>query len=182
MMREISMSIMDIVQNSIKAKATQIEITIIENIADNIFEFCVKDNGKGIEKDSIEKLKDPFFTSRTTRKVGLGIPFVNQMCQMCGGKLDIESEVGSGTTLKATMEYDNIDRPPLGDIVSTIQAIIISNTDIDFIYKHIYNNKVFELNTKDIKNILDDIPFSNPEVSAWIKDYIEQNLELIKQV
>lgn len=181
MMQEISMNIMDIVQNSIKAHATQVEIFIIENIVNNLFEFLVKDNGKGIEKNLIEKIKDPFFTSRSTRKIGLGVPFVNQMCQMCGGNLNIESEVGIGTTIDATMEYNNIDRPPLGDISSTIQAIIISNPYIDFIYKHIYNNKEFGLSTKDMKEILGDIPFSNPEVSVWIKDYIEQNLLLIRQ-
>ncbi len=180
MMRDISMNVMDIAQNSIKAEATEIEITICEYIEHNKFIFSVKDNGKGMSKEFLEKVRDPFTTSRTTRKVGLGIPFMQQMCEMCGGNLELESELGVGTIITATMEYNNIDRPPLGDIPSTIQLTIISNPNIKFIYKHAYNNNEFILNTEELKEILGDVPFDEPEVMQWIKEYIEENLLEIK--
>lgn len=180
MMQELSMNIMDIVQNSVKAEATEIEIYINENIKDNKFIFSIKDNGKGMTKEFIKKVKDPFSTSRTTRKVGLGIPFVDQTCQMCNGKLDIQSEIGIGTTITATMEYNNIDRPPLGDIAATMQAIIISNPDKNFTYTHIYNDKEFTLKTTELKEILGDVPLTEPDVMQWIKEFIEENLLNIK--
>lgn len=180
MMRDISMNVMDIVQNSIKAEATKIIITIIEDIKSNRFILSIADNGKGMSKELLIKVKDPFTTSRTTRKVGLGIPFMDQMCQMCGGKLILESDLGVGTTITADIEYNNIDRPPLGDIASTMQAIIISNPDTNFIYKHIYNGNEFMLDTIEMREILGDVPFTEPDVMQWIKEYIEESLLNIK--
>lgn len=180
MMKEISMNIMDIVQNSLKAEATQIEIYVVENLNNNIFEFSIKDNGRGMSAETLSKIRNPFFTSRDTRKIGLGIPFIEQTCQMCGGKLEIKSRERVGTYVKASMEYNNIDRPPLGDICSTIQAIIVSNPNIDFIYTHFYNNKNFSLDTILMREVLGDISFSDPLVMEWIKEYLQENMYYIK--
>jgi signal transduction histidine kinase len=141
--RELSLHILDIAENSIRAQATEVYIEIEENIKQNFFRFFISDNGCGMDEELLKKVRSPFGTSRTTRKVGLGIPLLEEACKRCNGKLDIESTPGKGTTLTVSMEYNHIDRAPMGDIVSTIVTLIGANPHIDFVYKHLYNNSPF---------------------------------------
>lgn len=180
-MKELSLHILDIAENSIRAKATEIYIEIQEDINLNTFTFSIQDNGKGMEKDFVQTVKDPFKTSRTTRKVGLGIPLLEAACNRCNGEVNITSIIGQGTKLKAWMEYNHIDRAPLGDIVSTITNLILSNPDIDIVYCHKYNHKEFEIDTRQIKKILDGVPINDMSIVSWIKNYIKDGLIEIKQ-
>ncbi|WP_058485508.1 ATP-binding protein [Defluviitalea phaphyphila] len=180
-MKELSLHILDIVENSIRAKATEINIEINEDLKNNIFSFKIKDNGIGMDADFIKNVRSPFKTTRTTRKVGLGIPLLDSAAKRCNGKLEVKSHVGKGTEIIVFMEYNHIDRAPLGDIASTISNLILSNPQIEFTYVHKYNNKSFNIDTKEIKKILGEISISDLSVIKWIKEYINKSLIKIRQ-
>ncbi len=178
-MQEISLNILDIVQNSVRAGATSIEVEIYENTGEDVFFFSVKDNGCGMDKDMVERVMDPFVTTRTTRKVGMGISLLRSAAQATGGDVELSSEVGKGTFIKATFSHGHIDRQPLGDIAQTMMTLISMNTEIDFYYKHTFNERVFEFNTKEMKEILGEVPLSDPTVAAWLMDFINEGVSNI---
>ncbi|MBC7958327.1 MAG: sensor histidine kinase [Vallitaleaceae bacterium] len=180
-MRELSMHILDIAQNSVRGQATEIKVTVAERVHDNIFEFSIDDNGTGIPDEIFKTIKNPFTTSRTHRKVGLGIPLLNDTCTQCGGELLISTELGVGTKLHAWMTYNHIDRPPLGDIAMTIVGLITSNEGINIQYVHSYNEAIFEIQTKEIQDILGDVPLYDLEVYKWMKDFLKENLDEIRK-
>lgn len=180
MMKELSMHIMDITQNSVRADAKHITIEVTEDIINNIFSFSIEDDGKGMSKDFLESVRDPFKTSRTTRKVGLGIPFLQQTCNQCGGELILESTEGKGTYLKAVMEYDNIDRPPMGDLENSIFLLIVMNPGIIFKYSYIYNSEKYELDMAEVYEVLGDVSLETPEISEWLKENIREGMESVK--
>ncbi|MDR1704739.1 MAG: ATP-binding protein [Clostridiales bacterium] len=179
MMRDMSMHIMDICQNSIKAQARHIKISVVEDAARDIFSFTITDDGCGMSPELLKKVRDPFTTSRTTRKVGLGIPMLEQTCQQCGGRLELESEVGKGTTLTAIMGFHSIDRPPMGDIGASLLAMIIPNENEGFelVYEHKRSGKTFLLDTAELKAALDGVPMSEPSVMQWISGFIKEGLD-----
>ncbi|PKM50242.1 MAG: ATP-binding protein [Firmicutes bacterium HGW-Firmicutes-7] len=181
-MKELSLHILDIAQNSVRAKAKNIEITVKELIKENILEFSIEDNGTGIPNEIFKTIKDPFTTSRTTRKVGLGIPFLNDTCILCSGHLDIQTEIGKGTILKAYMMYDHIDRPPLGDITSTIVGLVTSNEDINIHYRHFFNNNIFEFETNEIKDVVGEIPLADINIYQWMKEFVKENIQEIQEM
>ena len=180
-MKELSMHILDIAQNSVHADSKLVEIEICENIEKNIFEIRIKDDGKGMDEETLKKVTDPFYTSRTTRKVGLGIPMLKSAAENCDGYFSMKSEVGKGTELTATFRYDHIDRAPLGNIVDTVVTVVISDINMDFIYRHNVDDRCFELDTREIKEVLGDVPLNNIDVICWIKDHVKEGLEKIKQ-
>lgn len=182
MMKELSMHVLDIANNSVRAKATEITITIIEDLKNDRFELTISDNGAGIPDHILKTIRDPFTTSRTMRKVGLGIPFLQETCTQCGGDLEISTEIGRGTTIHAWMTYRNIDRPPLGDITATMVTLFTSNDAINLKYIHQYNGEVFDLSTSELKEVLGDVPLSDMNVYLWLKNFIEENLNEIKNV
>lgn len=175
MMPELSLNILDVVQNSISAGASLINITVQVSYSDDTLTITISDNGCGMTKDILEKVNDPFFTTRTTRNVGLGIPFLSYAAKSTGGTFSIQSTLGKGTKVTAIFGLSHIDRMPLGDMVSTIHALITLNTHIDFIYTYEVNQKSFTLNTKQMREILGNVPFSHPEVSGYIKDFLKEN-------
>ena len=175
MMPEISMNILDVAQNSVRAGASLIEISIDIDEAKDVMTVVIEDNGCGMTKEQIAKVEDPFFTTRTTRKVGLGVPFFKLAAEACGGSFLITSEVGKGTVVRAVFGYSSIDRMPLGDISATIHTLITFNTGIDFVYKYSYNVKYFDLDTRQFKEVLDGVPLDVPEVSAYIMEYLQEN-------
>lgn len=176
MMPEISLNILDVAGNSIRARAALVEITVDVQPADDTLAVTVKDNGKGMTEEEVSHVEDPFFTTRTTRKVGLGIPFFRQAAVSAGGSFQIDSEKGKGTTVRAVFVLSHIDRMPLGDISSTIHTLIVFNEHIDFRYTYEYADRGFTLDTREMRELLgEDISFSEPEVSAFIKEYLETN-------
>ena len=181
-MRELSLNVLDIAQNSISANATLIEIELKESAEDNKLLVGIYDNGKGMSKEQLIAVRDPFFTTRTTRKVGMGIPLFKMAAEMTGGHLEIESEIGVGTKVKAFFNTDHLDFIPVGDMASTMVMLITMNESIDFIYTRHNNEKSFTLDTRILKEILNGVPFSEPSVSAWLRDYIKENTREITEV
>ena len=177
-MRELSLNVLDIAQNSISAKASLIEIELIESTQRNELLIGIYDNGKGMTPEQLQSVRDPFFTTRTTRKVGMGIPLFKMAAEMTGGKLSIESTVGVGTRVAALFKTDSIDFTPIGDMCSTVVMLVTMNLNIDFLYKRQVDDREFIFDTRQIKEILGDVPLNEPGITQWIKDYITENTEV----
>lgn len=181
-MKELSLHIIDIVQNSIAAGANLIQINIVEDLTTDIFSIEVIDNGSGMDKEYAEKIKDPFITHRTSRKVGLGVPLLYATSKRCNGDLQIESEKGKGTKIFAYLKHSHIDRAPLGSMADTMEILIMCNPEVDFQYNHTFNEKEFRFDTKEIKKTLGSIPINELEVIIWIKEYIYEGLSNLMEV
>ncbi|HOP10323.1 MAG TPA: ATP-binding protein [Oscillospiraceae bacterium] len=175
-MKELSLNILDIAQNSVTAGATEIKILVDEQPAENTLRIVIEDNGSGMDQAFLERVTDPFTTTRTTRKVGLGIPLFKQAAEMTGGKFSITSKVGVGTTVTADFIYDSIDRMPIGDMPSTITALLGSKPGIDWIYEHRYGKSTFTFSSREIIRQVGDIDFTQPEITEWIAQYISEQL------
>jgi nitrogen fixation/metabolism regulation signal transduction histidine kinase len=177
-MKELSLNILDIVQNSIKAKASLVGINIIED--DETLEITVSDNGCGMKADFLATVADPFSTTRTTRKVGLGIPFLKLQAEQTGGSLNITSRHESeypethGTETKALYYKNHIDMTPLGDIVATVVTLIQCNPHIDFNFYHKICEKEIVLDTRQMREILGDIPLNSAEVIGWVSESLSE--------
>lgn len=175
-MLELSLHILDIVNNSVKAEASVIEIEISEDISSNIFSVFIKDNGCGMDADFLKNVTDPFKTTRTTRKVGMGLSLLQAAAEATGGYLKISSEKGVGTEVFVLFTHNHIDRQPLGDMAETMLILISGNESIDYVYRHKKNDKEFLFDTREIKKIIGNVSLSNPEITLWIKGYIEEGL------
>lgn len=178
-MRELSLNILDIAQNSISAGASLIEIEVAEDTVKKELLVGIYDNGCGMTEEQVQNVLDPFYTTRTTRKVGMGIPLFMLAAEQTGGSLKIESEKGIGTKVKALFKTDSIDFTPLGDVASTVVVLITMNTDRNFIYTRSRDAQRFELSTAELKEILGEVPLNEPEVAAWIKDYINEQTNIL---
>jgi len=175
MMTEISLNILDVAENSTRAGASLVTILIDISNADDTLKVVIADDGCGMTPEQVAKVTDPFFTTRTTRKVGLGVPFFKMAAESSGGSFEIVSEVNVGTTVTAIFGLTNIDRMPLGDITSTIHNLIVYHPDTDFLYRYTVDDRSFTLDTREMREILGGVPFDVPEVSAYIKDYLSEN-------
>lgn len=180
-MTELSLNVLDIAQNSVKAKASLIEISVDISTAENRLVIIIKDNGCGMDEETVKKVIDPFYTTRTTRKVGLGVPFFKMSAEMTGGSFNIASEKGKGTEVTAEYVLDSIDRMPLGDMPATIETLVLYNTDIDFIYRYGVDGESFELNTVQMKDILGGVPLDMPDVAEYIKEFLRENTETVNK-
>ena len=174
-MNDLALHLLDIVQNSLSAGASLITITVDEDLIKNKLSMAVKDNGRGMTKEQVKKLSDPFFTSRTTRRVGLGVPLLRQTGEQSGGGLEVTSEPGKGTLLSVHFQYDHIDRPPLGDIPNAVVLMVSANPLVDFEYKYSYNGKSYEIDTFQLKEVLGDTPLSDLHVMGMIEEMIKTN-------
>ena len=179
-MRELALHILDIAQNSIAAKATKIIIEVHEN-ENGFFVFRIKDNGCGMSEEMVRNVRDPFVTTRKTRKVGMGIPFMDMVTEQCGGHLDIFSQVGKGTEVAAYFEADNIDRPPLGNIVESIKVLLVGAPDIDLDFTYTCLGGAIVFKTEEMREVLGDAcDFTNPAVYGWLEDYLTQQLNKVQ--
>ncbi|RGY95772.1 ATP-binding protein [Clostridium sp. AM58-1XD] len=175
MMTEISLNILDVAENSTRAGASLVNIRVEADTAADRLTVAIEDNGCGMTREQVEHVTDPFFTTRTTRKVGLGVPFFKYAAESTGGSFTIESEPGKGTTVTAVFVLSHIDRMPLGDISSTIHTLIVYHPETDFCYTYRYNSKTFTLDTRQFREILGNVPFDTPEISEYIMDYLSEN-------
>ncbi|MGI5894084.1 MAG: ATP-binding protein [Candidatus Merdivicinus sp.] len=173
-MQELSLNVLDIAQNSIRAQALLIEISIEQRTADAFLEISITDNGCGMSEEQVSHVMDPFFTTRTTRKVGLGIPFFKMSAEATGGSFSIVSELGKGTRTTASYHTDHIDMLPVGDMNATMLALITMNPDRDFVYRRTLDDKVFTLDTRELKAVLEDVPLDTPEVADYIREMLEE--------
>ena len=150
-MEDLSLHILDIVENSVRACAKKIEIKIIDEKKKDLLTIEIIDNGKGMDEKTLKNVLDPFFTTRNTRKIGLGLSLLAQSAEESGGSIKIESKPGKGTKVKATFGYSHIDRKPLGDIHESLKVLIAANPDINFIYEYQKDNVNYYMDTKEIK-------------------------------
>ncbi len=176
-MKELSLHILDIVQNSISAEANRIEIQIIENSKTDTLSINIIDNGRGMAPHVLAQVLDPYTTSRTTRKVGMGLPLLNDACKSTGGELTIESEPGKGTRVMATLGLSHIDRQPLGDIAGVVVMLIAANPTLRFIYSHTKDENSFTLDTDEVKEVLEGVPIETPEVGRMLREMVNSNLD-----
>lgn len=174
MMQEISLNVLDVAQNSVSAKATLIQI-LVEETQDKRLIITIEDNGCGMSEEQVKSVIDPFYTTRTTRKVGLGIPFFKMGAEMTGGSFSIQSKVGEGTVVTAIYHTDHIDCMPLGDMGETIVSLVSCNPQIDFLYTRRYLGDEFVMDTREFKKILGDVPLNEPEVISYLREFLSEN-------
>lgn len=179
-MREISLHILDIAENGISAGADCIQILVDEDKKDNWLKIRIEDNGSGIPPHMFKNITDPFVTTRTTRRVGMGLSLLNAAALRCDGTFDIKSDPGKGTKVEAVFQYNHIDRAPLGDIVSSIMVLISGHPEIDIIYTHIIDGNDFILDTSEIKRELEDIPISDPSVILHLTESLKDAIKQLK--
>lgn len=179
-MKDLSLHILDIVQNSISAGATLIETVINENPEKDTYILTISDNGKGMTTETLQKATDPFFTSRTTRNVGLGLPLLKQNAERTGGSFSLLSTPGEGTIVKATFGFKHIDRLPLGDIGGVMALLASANPTLDFTYSHRCTSGDFEFDTREVKMELDGLSISHAEVHRFMKELINENIKSIE--
>lgn len=181
-MKEIALHILDIVQNSIRANAGIIRIAISENAAADDYLVSITDNGKGIPPEILINVTDPFTTSRKTRKVGMGLSLLKHSAEQTGGWLQISSEPGIGTTVSCRFGLTHLDRPPTGNIATTIYQLLSAYPDIQFIYTHQTTCGEYIFDTVEVKEALGDLPVTMPEVRSYLLDMINENLDEIQIV
>lgn len=186
-MTEISLNVLDVAENSVKAGAKLVVITVKTDMVDDKLTITIEDDGCGMTEEQVAQVTDPFFTSRTTRKVGLGVPFFKYAAESTGGSFTIVSEAGTGTKVTADFVLSHIDRMPLGDISGTIHTLVVYHPDIEFVYHYQYrespppsgpaecNVKSFTLDTREFREVIGDIPFDTPEISSYILEYLQEN-------
>lgn len=180
-MRELSQHVLDALQNALEAEASAIDLMVEEDLAGDRLTVVVRDNGRGIRQDHLRRIFDPFFTTRSTRRVGLGLPLFKAAAERCKGDLTVRSRAGEGTTLRATFQHSHIDRPPLGNITSTLMAVILAG-GCDLHYVHRREGRTFEFHTADMRAELGDVPLTHPAVRGWLKDYIAQGEAALSEV
>ena len=178
-MRELSLNVMDVAQNSVRAEATLVRISVTESDREDRLTIVIADNGYGMTDEQVQQVIDPFFTTRTTRKVGLGVPLFKLSAEQTGGSFDIQSEKGVGTTTTASYVKSHVDMTPLGDINDTIKILIQCNPDIDFVYTCTTDAGSFTLDTRELREVLGDVALDTPDVLEWIADYLEENTKSI---
>lgn len=170
------MHIMDIAQNSVRADASEITITLSESVTADTLILTIADNGKGMERDACTRAADPWFTSRTTRKVGMGLPLLQMNARLAGGEMTIESVPGTGTTVIATFRYSHVDRPPLGDISGTMALLILSYPGINIIYNHLCEGDRWGISTSQIRDELGEEALTDLTIVRSLKEIICQNV------
>lgn len=178
-MKELSLNILDITENSVKAGATLTQIILEET--DNNLTVIIADNGCGMSEETVKRVTDPFYTTRTTRKVGLGIPFYKLSAEQTGGSFEIKSKskeeypLEHGTVVTAVYNKNHIDFTPLGDIVATITTLIQGHPDTDFLFRHTKSGKTAELDTRQLREVLgEEVSLSEYEVIKWIEEYLKE--------
>lgn len=176
-MKDLSLHLLDIAQNSIKAAATLVRIHL--EYHEGRLRFIIADNGCGMGQEMLEKVTDPFTTTRTTRKVGMGLPLLKLSAEMTGGSLAISSQEGKGTTVTAEFVADSIDRIPVGDMEETMKVLVQAHPELDF--EILFSNKInkYELKTMEIKKVLNGVPICSPDIVQWIGQSIQEGMKEI---
>ena len=176
-MRELSLHLLDIAENSISANAKNICITCVEDSKTDLLQMSVEDDGKGMSAEMVAKVVDPFTTTRTTRKVGLGIPLLKAAAESCNGFLTIESQPGKGTKLTVQFQRSHIDRMPMGDLPGTILHLVVANSHIHWVFNYTFNNTPFVFDDAPIKDALDGVPMSEPDVLHVLEEMIDSGIK-----
>lgn len=176
-MRELAQHILDLVENSVAAGASRVEISIETRRPEDLLLIRVSDDGRGMSAETVARVTDPFFTSRSCRRVGLGLPLLKASTERSGGWLRIRSDEGSGTIVEATYRLSNVDTPPLGDLKGTVVCAIIGHQGVDVRFRQTDGGKLFELDSAEVKEILGDIPLTNPLALRWLEQTVAEGLD-----
>ncbi len=180
-MKELSLHLLDVAKNSVTAGARHIGLTLEEDAA-GVCRMEIADDGRGMSPAFLARVTDPFTTTRTTRKVGLGLPLLRLTAEQTGGTLEVESQEGAGTTVTALFHTDHIDCPPLGDLSATVALLIQGAPEVEWTWRHAALGGEYSLDTRQLREILgQDVPLSEPAVVLWIEGYLREQEEMIKQ-
>ncbi len=172
-MRELSLHILDALENSLEAGADRVELVIEEDPEADRLHITIRDNGRGMSAEQLARAFDPFYTTRKTRHVGLGLPLFKAAAQRCNGDVTLDSREGQGTTLQATFQYSHIDRAPLGDMPRTL-LVFLQGGACDLVYRHRVGEREFAFDTAEIRAALGGLPFSHPEVRRWLQAFLAE--------
>ena len=178
-MQELSMNILDVAENSVSAGASLVRITLGQDTAAALQTLTIEDNGRGMSAEMAAAVTDPFVTSRTTRKVGLGLPFLKMAAEMTGGQMHITSALGAGTTVAATFGLGHIDLAPLGDIGGTVATLCQGAPDTDFVFTFTRDGREFAFDTRQAREILGGVPLDTPEVTLFIRDHVREGVQQV---
>jgi hypothetical protein len=180
--RELSLHLLDIAENSIAAGAKNITIEIDEDSNTDLLKLKVEDDGRGMSEEMTRQVVDPFVTSRTTRKVGLGIPLLKEAAEACNGSLTLTSEIGIGTRIFVTFQRSHIDRMPLGDISTTFLNLLVSNPEIHWTFAYKFNNLIYKFDDVEIKETIGDVPLTEPEILTILRQMINTGIEEVQTI
>ncbi len=175
-MRELALHLLDIAENSVAAGAKTVAVTVEEDTPTDRLRLSVEDDGKGMDEEMAAMVSDPFVTSRTTRKVGLGIPLLKAAAEACNGWLRIRSEVGKGTRLECEFQHSHIDRMPLGDVAGTMLSLSVGAPQIHWVYRHRVNGSEFVFDDQPIKGELGDLPLTEPDILSFVRETLQQGV------
>lgn len=177
-MKDLSMHILDISENSVKAGADQVEVELL--YTDRMLQMAIRDNGCGMDEQTVERITDPYATSRTSRKVGLGLPFLKMNAEQTGGRIEINSQPGKGTKVTALFDTGHIDCVPEGDLPSTLALLMTGHPTINFVIRLKREKDVFEISSEEIKEVLEGVPISHPKVGVFVRNMIKEEIKHIK--
>ena len=181
MMEDLSLHILDIAENSVNAGARNIRILIEEEVQLDCLTIEIEDDGKGMSAEAAERASDPFFTTRKTRRIGMGLPLLKEAAEMAKGKLEIRSAPNVGTTIRATFELSHIDRKPLGNMAETITALLATENQVNILYRHSRSGKIVTFDSKHVESQLGDILLNSIEALCLVRTYLEQEESSLAQ-
>lgn len=181
MMQDCAMQILELIMNSIHADSTYIVISIQDSVKKNEYKFTVEDNGKGMNEETVQKVTSPFLTSRTTRKVGLGVAFMKGLTEQCNGTFKIESKLNHGTVIIATVQRNHWDTPALGDLGEMMMCSIQANEKIDYYFTYETDTQKFIFESREVKEKIEGVRIIEPDILLWIREYINQGIQLAKE-
>ena len=173
-MDDLSLHILDIVENSISAGARHIGIRVRENLEQDVLEVRISDDGRGMSQEMLASARHPFFTTRSCRRIGLGLSLFEQAARRAGGDFEIESREGAGTTVTARFQHSHIDRQPLGDMTDTLLTLMVGNPEVEFTYGHQAGPVQISLSSSELAAELNDVPLNSPQGIAALKSYLER--------
>jgi hypothetical protein len=181
-MRELSLHLLDIAENSVAAGARDVTITVWENLVGDRLYLAVQDNGKGMDAELAKKVMDPFVTSRTTRKVGLGLPLLKEAAEFCNGYLRIQSCPGEGTLVEVEFQHSHIDRMPLGDLPGTYLTLLVSSPEIHWIFKYQVDDQTFIFDDAPVKAELEGVSLSEPGILAFLREMLTSGVASVQPI
>ena len=181
-MKDIALHLLDLAENSISAHAKTVRIGVSEDFRANLLTASVEDDGDGMTDEVAKQVVDPFYTSRTERKVGLGIPLFKASAEACHGAMKISSRPGSGTKVEANFQHSHIDRMPLGDLPATFLMLVLTHPEVHWVFKYAFTPpykgaaRTFEFDDQPVKDALQDVPLTHPDVIAFIRSSLEDGI------
>jgi anti-sigma regulatory factor (Ser/Thr protein kinase) len=179
--KEIALHLLDIVENSVTAGARRVDLTVREDTVNDRLNVVVLDNGKGMDEDLLARVTDPFVTSRTTRKVGLGIPLLKAAAESCEGDLRIDSTLGQGTRLEADFQRSHIDRMPLGDLAGTMLTLLVAFPEVRWVFDYSVDGRRFLFDSEPIIRELGDVPVTEPTILTFLRGMLHEGVDRVQR-